>query len=194
MKQILFLSFLLLIVLSGCGMQEREKLVKNKEKELARKEQELITREEALRLKEESLAKKQQKLDSTQLDSAFYNPSITGSWNVRMVCVETNCTGSAIGDTKNEIWDISYQNDRVIAKAMTDNTVVRTYEGTYNNNLLELRDNIEVSPNTPATEIVVRLTLLNNTLEGQRQIIRSGDCRIVYSMQLDKGNNVILLN
>jgi len=74
---------------------------------------------------------------------------------------------------------------------MADNTVVRTYEGTYSNNILELRDNIEVSPNTPATEMVVRLTPLNeNSLEGQRQIIRSGDCRIVYSLQLDKNSEI----
>lgn len=195
MKWTFFLPLLFLFILSGCGIREREKAVQNKEQELARKEQELVTREEALRLKEEALTKKQQQIDSTQQDSAFYNASITGLWNVRMVCIETNCPGSAIGDTKSETWDISYQNNKVIAKAMTDNTVVRTYVGDYSNNLLELRENIEVSPNTPATEIVVRLTLLNNnSLEGQRQIIRSGDCRIVYSVQLNKNSNDILLN
>ncbi len=190
-------SFLLLLILflTGCGIREREKLVQNKEKELAQKEQELIKREEAVRLKEVTLVKKQQQIDSTQTDSAAIDSNITGLWNVRMVCVETTCTGSAIGDTKSETWDISYQNNQVVAKAMTDNTVTRTYEGTYQDNLLELRDNIEVSPNTPATEIIVRLTLLNNnSLEGQRQIIRSGDCRIVYSLELGKNSNNILLN
>ncbi len=167
--------------------------MQNKEAALARKEQELIKKEEALQLREEALAQKVQKLDSTQQDSTFYNSAITGLWNVRMVCIETNCPGSAIGDTKSEIWDISYQNTQVVAKAMTDNTVVRTYLGNYANDLLELRENVELSPNTPATEIVVRLTLLNNnSLEGQRQIIRSGDCRIVYSVQLDKGNDILL--
>lgn len=195
MKWILLLSLLLFLVLPGCGLRERETSVQNKLQELARKEQELAQREEALRLKEEALTKKQQQIDSTQTDSAAINTNITGLWNVRMVCVETTCSGSAIGDTKSETWDIFYQNSQVVAKAMTDNTVVRTYVGAYSNNLLELRENVEVSPNTPATEIIVRLTLLNNnSLEGQRQIIRSGDCRIVYSVQLDKNSNDILLN
>ena len=166
-------------------------MVQIKEKELAQKEQELITREEALRLKEATLVKKQQQVDSTRTDSAAINANLTGLWNVRMVCVETTCSGSAIGDTKTETWDISYQNNQVVAKAMTDNTVIRTYEGTYQDDLLELRDKIEVSSNTPATEIVVRLTPQNeNFLEGQRQIIRSGDCRIVYSLQLEKDSSI----
>ncbi|RDC61677.1 hypothetical protein AHMF7616_00257 [Adhaeribacter pallidiroseus] len=190
MKKRYFLLIFTLI-LTGCGIQEREKLVQKKEKELAQKEQELITREVALQLKEASLAKKQHQIDSTQTDSAAINSNITGLWNVRMVCVETTCTGSAIGDTKSETWDIFYQNNQVVAKAMTDNTVTRTYEGTYQDNLLELRDNIEVSSQTPATEIVVRLTPQNeNSLEGQRQIIRSGDCRIVYSLQLEKDSPI----
>ncbi|MDQ4140934.1 MAG: hypothetical protein M3142_10460 [Bacteroidota bacterium] len=195
MKWIFLLSLVTLLLFSGCGIREREKSVQEKETALARKEQELAVREEALRQKEEALSKREQKLDSTRLDSAFYNPNITGIWNVRMVCIETTCPGSAIGDTKTETWDISYQGDQIIAKAMADNTLVRTYAGTYNDNWLQLRENVALSPNAPATEMVVRLSLLNeNTLEGQREIIRSGDCRIVYSLQLEKNNGETLLN
>ncbi len=195
MKCILLLTLFTLFLLPGCGIREREKSLQEKETELARREQDLTVREEALRVKEQALAQREQKLDSTRQDSAFFNPNIMGIWNVKMVCIETTCPGSAIGDTRSETWDISYQGDQIIAKAMADNTLVRTYAGTYNDNWLQLRENVALSPNAPATEMVVRLSLLNeNTLEGQREIIRSGDCRIVYSLQLEKNNGETLLN
>ncbi|QMU31266.1 hypothetical protein [Adhaeribacter radiodurans] len=195
MKWILFFPFFTIFLLTSCGIKERETSVQQKEAELARREQDLAVREEALRLKEETLTKREQKLDSTRLDSAFYNPAITGIWNAKMVCTQTTCPGSAIGDTKSETWDISYQGNQILAKAMADNTLVRTYTGTYNDNWLHLRENVAISPNAPATEMVVRLSFLNeNTLEGQREIIRSGDCRIVYSLQLEKNNSETLLN
>lgn len=196
MRWIYFVFILMVIFISSCGLREREKAVQRKEAALTSKEQELLLREEALRQKEEALAQKEQRSDSIPPDSAFtYNSEITGLWNVRMVCIETTCPGSAIGDIKSETWDLAYENNQVIAKAMTDNTVVRTYTGTYSNNLLELRENVELSSNSPATEIIVRLTLLNNhALEGQRQIIRGGDCRIVYSLQLEKSDSETILN
>lgn len=188
MKSILYLFFLSTIFLSGCGLREREISVQKKEAELARKERELLAREEALQLKEEAITKIEQKIDSTRQDSTVnFNPAIVGSWSVRMVCTETTCPGSAIGDTKSEIWTLAYQDERVIAKALTDNVVVRTYVGTYNNNTLELTENVELTPGTPSTKIIVRLNLLDeNTMEGQRTIIRSEDCRIVYALQLNK--------
>lgn len=188
MKCIICLFFLSTLLISGCGIRERESSVQNKETALAQKEQELSLKEKTLRLKEEALAKREQQMDSTQQDSAsFYNPKIIGLWAAKMVCVETSCPGSALGDTKSEIWDISYQGNLVVAKAMTDDIVVRTYAGTYMNNFLELTENVDLSPNAPATRIVVRLALRDeNTMEGKREIIRSGDCRIIYSLQLNK--------
>lgn len=188
MRGCIYLFLLCTLLISGCDLRERETSLQKKTAELTRKEQELRLKEEALRLKEEALVKREQRLDSTQQDSALiYNPNIIGLWNVKMVCTETTCPGSAIGDTKLETWDISYQNNYIIAKAMTDNKVVRTYTGAYKNNSLELNESVELSPNSPATNMVVRLTLLNeNTMEGQREIIRSGDCRIIYSLELNK--------
>lgn len=193
MKETCYL-LLLIFISAGCGIREREAAVQQREAELTQKEQALVVRENNLQLKEEELLKREQQLksapkpDSLALDSAnVFNPGLIGAWNARMVCTETTCTGSAVGDTKTETWQLSYQNDRVIAKAMTGENLTRIYTGTFQNNLLELTENVEHTAATPATQMVVRLTLLNPTaLEGQREIIRSGDCRIVYNLQLTK--------
>lgn len=188
MKWIFLTFFLVAFFLSGCGIREREKTLREKEAELARREQQLLIRAEALRLKEEELLRKTQKLDSTQQDTAFsHNPKIVGLWSVKMVCTETTCPGSAIGDTKTEIWDISYQNKQVVATALDNQKVVRTYTGTYKNNLLELSERVETPANAPATHMLVRLKLVGESaMEGEREIIRTGDCRIVYALEMNK--------
>ncbi len=194
MKWTFSLPLLFIFLFSGCGLQERETALQKREKELAQKEQELATKENNLQLKEAELVTREQQLNKkpqadsvTQAPPGVINPALIGTWNARMVNTETTCPGSAIGDTKTEIWELSYQNERVIAKAKTGENLTRTYTGTYQNNTLELTENVEPSPTAPATQMVVRLTLLNpTTMEGQREIIRAGDCRIIYALQLNK--------
>lgn len=187
MKGIFNFCFLAAFLLSGCGIQQREAALKKKEAALTRREQELLKREEALQVREAEILSRH-RLDSTQQDSArIRNANLLGRWEVTMVCRETSCPGSAIGDTKSELWDITYQGGRVLATAIENNLVVRTYSGNYKNNVLELTETVVRSSESPATQMVVRLKPLNeSTMEGQREIIRLGDCRIVYDLELSK--------
>jgi len=194
MKWILSLLFLIPVLFSGCGIRERETSVQKKEAELAQKKQELLEKEQNLQLKEAELANREQQIakaqqpdSTTQQPADSVNLALVGKWNAHMTCTATTCTGSAIGDSKTEIWELNYQNSQLVAQAMTGENLIRTYTGAFRNNTLELTENVEPSPSAPATKMVVRLTWLNpTTLEGQREIIRTGDCRIVYALQLNK--------
>lgn len=170
----------------GCDFKQREKAIKMKEEALQMKEQELNEREHTIQMAEADLAKKQQP-DTTKRDSSFlYTQAIVGTWQVRMVCMQTTCDGSAIGDTKIEAWTFSYENNQVVARAMANDKLVRIYTGKVLNDGLELIENIESSPSEPATKIVVRVKKTNEkTMEGQREIVRVG-CRILYALQLNK--------
>ena len=104
-----------------------------------------------------------------------------------MNCIATTCSGSAVGDTKSEQWEISYQEKTVVAKAMSDNVLVRVYSGSYSGNLLQLTAQSEESDPGQAAKIAVRLSLLHdNEMEGEREIMRVDDCRIVYALSLKK--------
>lgn len=104
-----------------------------------------------------------------------------------MTCTETTCPGSAVGDTKFETWELTNQNNQITAQAFADGQLVRVYSGTYQNQVLELTADVALSPAAPTTKMLVRLNSVNrSTLEGQREIVRSGDCRIVYALQLSK--------
>lgn len=188
MKWIIVLLLAVIVVSPACNLRQREEALRKKEVELKEKEQELLLKEKTLQIKEDELLQKEQKLDSTTLnDTTFiYNPNLIGLWSVKMICTETTCPGSAIGDTKNEQWQIAYQANKIIAKAMVGNQLVRVYSGTFKGNILELVDEQENGENN-GTKISVRLRFTSeNTMQGQREILRIGDCRILYSLQMNK--------
>ena len=104
-----------------------------------------------------------------------------------MKCTETTCTGSAVGDTKTEQWQIGFENNKVIVTATSNNKLLRLYAGNYVGNSLELTAQQDNAITPQVGKIVVRLQeTKENKLEGQREIIRPEDCRIVYDLQLQK--------
>jgi hypothetical protein len=101
-----------------------------------------------------------------------------------MNCIETDCPGSAIGDTKTEQWDMSYEGSDVIAKAFANNKLVRVYKGHLKGNSLSLAVEQQVPSDASMT---VALTLANeDILEGHREIRQSSGCRIIYSLEATK--------
>ena len=189
MKSLLFLLLLTLLLATGCDLRKREEGLQQRESALNEREQQLLLREKSLQLQQEELARQKLALDSTLIadTTAKFNPVLVGAWNAQMTCTETTCPGSAVGDTKTETWEISYQNKNVIAKAKVGEELVRVYSGIYTGNTLEL---VETADSTvqSTTKMIVRLTIANdNRLEGQREIDRLAEkCKIVYAMTLDK--------
>lgn len=188
MKPVSVILVFLLFISSGCDLRKREEEVKKQQEKIAQKEQELALREQTLQRKEEELVKREQKLDSSGRDSVMViDSSLIGSWNVKMTCTETSCSGSAVGDVKNEVWEISLENNQIIARAMDGNKLLRIYSGIYTGNTIELVANVESLPQQPPTKIVARLRIVNETtIEGQREINRENQCKIIYDLKLEK--------
>lgn len=186
----MFRSFVWLIVaiffLSGCGIKEQEKKLEERTKSLNEKEQILLRWENELELKEADLAKRERKLDSTSkvYDTiGVYNPEIIGRWKVKMLAIETTCEGSAIGDSKTEQWEIVYQNNKYIANAMYGKNLVRVYSGIFKEGVLLLTS----KPSGTDAFIKVSLRFVKQgRMEGEREISQQGNCKILYSLVLDK--------
>lgn len=186
---ILLLAFF--VVLPGCDIEQREKELEQKALVLQQKEEELQARETALSMKEDELTRMTKALDSTRQDSTFiYDPSLIGLWSVKMTCTQTTCPGSAVGDTKTEQWEISYQGHHILAQALVSDTLTRVYQGIYTGNTIELVEERSGVQAQPATRMIVRLRKVSSRgLEGQREIIREGECKIIYALQMDKQMN-----
>jgi hypothetical protein len=192
MKPIIVILFIFSFLSGGCDIRKREQVLTQKENELNQKEQELFLKEKALQLKEEELLRISQSLDSLNsnvvVDSIFINPEFTGLWSVQMNCIETSCPGSAVGDVKTEQWDISFQDNKTVAKVMDNAKVVRVYEGTSTSNSIEMSlQQTSTGPNQ-MTNMVVRLEQsAQNRMKGRREITRVPEnCKIVYAVEMVK--------
>lgn len=182
-RPILIIMLLFLAGFSSCHIREREQALAEKEKSIALREKNLILREQQLTLREYELDQMEIALDSTrkQIDSTnIYDESLVGRWTVKMLCQETSCEGSAIGDTRTEQWEIQYGEDRlVIAKAYSGRKLVRIYNGYLRTGGLKLID-----------ENNIRVELKRsgkNKMEGIREITPPG-CKIVYALTADKSS------
>jgi hypothetical protein len=188
MKWFAAYTLIIFFIAPGCDLRKREEFLQKKEAELNQKEQELLLKEKTLQLKDEELQKMQKPDSSANVDTMIlYNPAIIGFWSVKMVCTEATCPGSAVGDTKTEQWNISYESNTIIAKAMSDDKLVRTYTGKPNADVIELTEQLADEGTQGSTSMIVRLRLINdNRIEGQREIVRDNNCKVVYSLQMEK--------
>lgn len=176
---------------SGCNIREREIALEKRAAQVDEKEQLLFVKEQSLEFREQMLNDREKLLDSTSNkianDSLFINyPNLPGSWSVKMICTETNCPGSAIGDTKNEQWDFTFHDNAIIATAISNNQMVRVYSGSYTGNSIRLSVQKDTADAQTARMLVRLSNIKEKEMVGEREIIQEGGCRIVYSLQLKK--------
>ena len=198
--KLLYFSLILLLFSPACSTREEENSIRLKVAELSQKEQELLAREQLLEQKELELSRREHVLDSaskkvpdsalnmSSTDSLLHSrPHMPGLYNVTMKCTKTNCPGSAVGDTKNEQWNISFEQNLVIIRAMADKKLVRIYKGNYLPGGIELEAQADSLTTLPVGKIIVRLQeTKDNQLDGVREITRQDDCRIIYDLDLEK--------
>ncbi len=180
----------IVFLFSGCSLRQREIELDKKLAEVHEKEQELSLKEQSLDFREQQLDAREKILDSTSkknaIDSLHINhQQLPGTWAVRMQCTETNCPGSAVGDTKNELWEFKFQDNGVVASASSNNQLVRIYTGTFINGTLRL--SVQQDSTGQFAKMAVRLqNVTDKEMDGEREIIQANGCRILYSLQLKK--------
>ena len=189
MKQISLFFLFLIPFFFACNSKKQQESLRIKQERLQQKEQELLVKEKTLEIREAALLKREEALKHPPVADtmAAENQAFIGNWTVKMICRETTCPGSAIGDTKTEQWQISYQDNRFIAKAMTNDKLVRVYSGLFTGNTLELIAEKPEVVTQPAANIIARISKAEkNTLTGQREITREDGCKIIYELQMTR--------
>ncbi|MEO9147572.1 MAG: hypothetical protein ABI237_18645 [Ginsengibacter sp.] len=187
MKCILLLMGL--VIFSGCDLRNREAELDSKMSALQHKEQELSLKEQSLDYRELQLNEREKDIDSSVriiTDSVFLeHQKLPGTWLVEMQCTKTNCQGSAVGDIKNELWDIKFLHNMVVASAVINNRVVRIYTGNFSGNILKLAVQEDSTENTARISVRLKQTK-EKEMTGEREIIQANGCHILYSLRLKK--------
>ena len=176
----------MLIAFVGCESGKRERALRQRETALDLREQEVLAREQELGVREAAFAQRLHAMDSTARADTNRAPQISGTWNVQMTCTETTCAGSAVGDTKTEQWNFNSQGQTIIVRATAKGQLERLYTGTYAEGLITLSEERASAASSELARMTVRLKPIDAThMQGQREILRENDCRIVYALQLD---------
>ena len=178
-----------IMVLLGCDYKQQEKKIKDRSAQLDSIEQHLLLREKIVSLKEDSLRRLFAYNDSlARVDTiTILPPQLIGEWATKMVCIETNCTGSAIGDVRNDRWTLTSVDSSVVINSSTNSTITRMYTGAYYaNHTIKVSTGKEVNPHETSTIKIALSDIRDNKIRGNREVIQPDGCRILYSVEMDK--------
>ncbi|MGN7786173.1 hypothetical protein ACTJIJ_16700 [Niabella sp. 22666] len=183
---------LLLIILSiyGCGLENRKKELDERESSIAARERLVILKEKELQLFEDSLKRNIAIRDSSLLltdSSSLPLPdSLSGAWDVSMLCIKTNCNGFAVGDTRKETWLFIKRDEAVSVRAMQGEKLIRVYVGTFQG------DGFQLSVPPTATDSLSSSMTVNlklegiNKLSGERVIRQADGCSSFFKVDVTR--------
>ena len=183
---------LLLMILSiyGCGLEDRKKELDERESRIAERERMVILKEKELQLFEDSLKRniaiKDSSLLLTDSSSLPLPDSLSGAWDVNMLCTKTNCSGFAVGDTRKETWLFIKRDEAVSVRAMQGEKLIRVYVGSFRG------DGFQLSVPPTATDslsssMTVNLSLESvNKLSGERVIRQADGCSSFFKVDVTR--------
>ena len=183
---------IVVMVSSSCDFKARQQELEKRRIELDNREQGLILREKAVQFKEDSLQLLLTRKDSSIIivDSiSLLPPALHGEWITRSVCTETNCSGSAVGDTRTDTWLLGSRDSSIYINSVNSNQITRVYTGKfYRSNLIKASTVSTANPQEERTAIFnVTLNEVSATrIKGTREIIQPDGCKIVYSVEMTK--------
>ncbi len=183
------LSVSMLIIWSSCGLESRRQDLDQREQTLNKRELALLLREKEVKLLEDSLKRNfvlNNSVGNPTLPSLPLPDSLAGRWNVNMLCTKTNCSGSAVGDTRKEIWLFADREGVVSIQAFQGEKIVRVYTGTFSGTGFKLEAPLGIADSL-AQPMTVDLKIENtNKMSGERTITQPDGCTTVFTIDINR--------
>lgn len=177
------------VFITGCDFQQRREDLNKKMNELSQREAVLALKEQQMEIKEQQLSEKEKILDSTTHvvnDSLLRShKKIEGTWRVDMLCTQTNCAGSAVGDVKTERWNITVAGNDVTVNARSNRALSKRYTGSFEGNLLTLTADQDTTEVNATIEVHLQQST-EKEMEGDRVVTQISGCQILYSLRLKR--------
>lgn len=177
------------VFITGCDFQRRQEDLNKKMNELSQREAVLALKEQQMEIKEQQLSEKEKILDSTTNvvnDSLLRShKKIEGAWRVDMLCTQTNCAGSAVGDGKTERWNIMVAGNDVTVNARSNRALSKRYTGSFAGNLLTLTADQDTTEVNATIEVHLQQST-DKEMEGERVVTQTSGCQILYSLRLKR--------
>ena len=161
------------------------------------KDEELIQRENALILKEKGFAEKeldyasllkmrdsiQSEKDSAQITN--WPDSLTGRWNSKIVCIDSDCTDYVIGDQRVDVWEFTEDSTGLIARVLNNkNEIIRTYNAQYSPDEISLAFKTDSLAEKKVSMNVHLNNLKSGRISGKRTISINDACKAQFNVEL----------
>lgn len=181
-----FILLLIIILMSACD--------NSREEELLRREADLKRREEQFQAKEAdylALLKLKDSLDArdsiTHLND--WPENLVGTWNSKIVCVETSCNEYVIGDVRNDIWEFAQDSLHLHVNVFNKKELIRVYDADYSEEQIVLN---HITDSTAPKQVSMKVVLneINaNKISGYRTVKLGSKCSATFTVELSKISN-----
>lgn len=183
MKWISAISFFFVLIFYGCVDKQREQQLQQREAALLIKEKEFALKDadyqSLIKMRDSILALKK---DTTVQES--WPDYITGTWNSKVICTESNCSDYVIGDVRADQWEFGYDSTGLITKISSNNKLTRVYKGSFNDSIINLNFSTD---SIAAKQVSMNVSFADITpgrIRGTRTVIVDNGCKAKFSVEL----------
>ncbi|MBK1897451.1 hypothetical protein [Chryseobacterium paridis] len=162
-----------------------------KEKDLLEREQQLLEKEKLFAHKEsdyQALIKMRDsiftKKDSVQI-IAWPN-EISGSWNGKVICTESNCSDYVVGDQRTDTWEFDSDSTQLVSKIINNNNLIRIYSGKFENNEIKLNFKTDSTAKKKVDMNILLNDISDTKIRGTRTVTTDNNCTAKFSVELTR--------
>lgn len=182
LKNTFYLLFIGSFLMISCDYKEKEKSLTEREKQLLEKEK-LFAKKESeyqnlIKMRDSIFSKK----DSVKI--AMWPAEISGSWNGKVICTESNCSDYVVGDQRTDTWEFDSDSIHLSAKIINNNNLVRVYSGKFEKNEIKLNFRTDSTSQKKVEMNVLLNDISDNKIKGTRSIISDNGCTARFSVEL----------
>lgn len=182
LKNTFFIFFVSSLFLISCDHKAKEQNLLDREKQLLEKEKIFANKEfeyqSLIKMRDSIFAKK----DSVTI--VKWPDEISGSWNGKVICTESNCSDYAVGDQRTDMWDFDSDSTHLTTKIINNNNLVRLYSGKFENNEIKLNFKTDSTAKKKVDMNVLLNDISDNKIKGTRTIIADNGCMAKFSVEL----------
>ena len=161
-------------------MQEREKAIILKEEQFAEKEADY----KSLLLMRDSILALKNTVKPEIVLLKVWPDSLSGIWNSKMVCRESNCSNYVIGDQRSEVWQFTSDSTGIYTNVLNNKKLVRTFRAKYIQNKILLDFTSDSTSKSKVKMNVILDDIKKNVIKGTEMITGQDNCTAKFSVEL----------
>ncbi|WP_407430085.1 hypothetical protein [Arcticibacter sp.] len=186
------LSLLVLLItacFAACGDKEREQQLESREQAIIKREMQFA----AKAAEYQSLLRLRDSLMSKKSDTVFvqqWPESISGNWNGKTVCRESNCSDYVVGDQRSDIWEFASDSTHIFTNIINKGKFLRVYSAQLDSTEIRMYYQSDSAATRKVEINVVLIPSGKDLIKGTQTISVNNNCTARFSVELVRSANL----